>query len=196
MIFFFKNKTWELFFLCNAQPFFWRHKKVLRVVTLFCFWPKHSRELMGRCHDVVSGNAGQGPSDHILVRVCLPLVWSGKGAGPAQRERVAKNSFHVHPLCFFSPSSLFLFQLFYSLKTRTIILSVKHSTAVVWEGCPHASDDQSEHFFFRAVDSTYMKQLSSVSLKKSHTFTSPQGGRGNELSAGTWATAANKTATD
>lgn len=29
------------------------------------------------------GNAGQGPLDHILVRVCFPLVWCGKGAGPA-----------------------------------------------------------------------------------------------------------------
>lgn len=73
----------------------------------------------------------RGPSDHILVRVCLPLVWRGKGAGPAERKGVAKNGFHVHPFCFFSPSSLFLFQLFYSLKTRTIILSVKHFTAVV-----------------------------------------------------------------
>lgn len=61
-------------------------------------------------------------SDHVLVRVRLALVRCGKGAGPAQREGVAEHCFHVHPLCFFSPSSLFLFQLFYSLKTRTTTL--------------------------------------------------------------------------
>lgn len=35
---------------------------------------------------------------------------------------MAKNGFQVHPFCFFSPSSLFLFQLLYSLKTRTTTL--------------------------------------------------------------------------
>lgn len=61
----------------------------------------------------------RGSSDHILVWVCFSLVWSCEWAKPCYREGMAKYCFHVHPLCFFSPSSLFLFQLFYSLETET-----------------------------------------------------------------------------
>lgn len=41
---------------------------------------------------------------------------------------MAENGFHVHPLCFFSPSSLFLFQLFYSRLVRAdgVHLGSKH----------------------------------------------------------------------
>lgn len=66
-----------------------------------------------------SGNAVHGFLDHILIGVCFSLIRSGKWAKPNYRERVAKYCFHVHPFCFFSPSSLFFFQLFYSLKTET-----------------------------------------------------------------------------
>lgn len=57
-------------------------------------------------------------SDHILVRVGLPMAWLGKRAKPCYREGVSEYRLHVHPLSFFSPSSLFLFQLLYALKNE------------------------------------------------------------------------------
>ena len=58
------------------------------------------------------------PLHHILVGLSLPMVRGGEGAKPQQGERVSKYCPHVHPLSFFSPSSLFLFQLLYALKMR------------------------------------------------------------------------------
>lgn len=66
----------------------------------------------------LNGNVVQEFLDHILIWVCFSLVWSSKWAKPNYRERMAKYCFHVHPFGFFSPSSLFFFQLFYSLKTE------------------------------------------------------------------------------
>lgn len=58
------------------------------------------------------------PSHHILVGLSLPVVGGGERAKPQYGERVSEYRPHVHPLSFFSPSSLFLFQLLYALKTR------------------------------------------------------------------------------
>jgi len=57
-------------------------------------------------------------SHHVLVGLGLPLLGCGEGGKPQYGERMSENRPHVHPFCFFSPSSLFLFQLLYSLKTR------------------------------------------------------------------------------
>lgn len=57
-------------------------------------------------------------SYHILICLSLAMVRGGEGTKPQQGERVSKHRPHVHPFSFFSPSSLFLFQLLYSLKTR------------------------------------------------------------------------------
>lgn len=57
-------------------------------------------------------------SHHILVGLSLPMVRGGEGTKPQYGERVSKHRPHVHPLSFFSPSSLFLFQLLYALKMR------------------------------------------------------------------------------
>lgn len=57
-------------------------------------------------------------SHHILVGLSLPMVRGGERTKPQYGERVSKNRPHVHPLSFFCPSSLFLFQLLYALKMR------------------------------------------------------------------------------
>lgn len=57
-------------------------------------------------------------SDHILVWVGFPMARLGKRAKPCYREGVSENRLQVHPLSFFSPSSLFLFQLLYALKNE------------------------------------------------------------------------------
>lgn len=57
-------------------------------------------------------------SDHIQVGVSFPVVRCRKRTKPCYWEGVSKYRLHVHPFSFFSPSSLFLFQLLYALKTR------------------------------------------------------------------------------
>lgn len=64
-------------------------------------------------------------SHHILVGLCLPVVRGGEGTKPQYGERVSEHCPHVHPLSFFSPSSLFLFQLLYALKMRDNQTSVE-----------------------------------------------------------------------
>lgn len=71
----------------------------------FTFWPVH----LVPCAEL---------SHHILVGLSLPMVRGGEGTKPQYGERVSKHCPHVHPLSFFSPSSLFLFQLLYALKMR------------------------------------------------------------------------------
>lgn len=46
------------------------------------------------------------------------MVRRGERTKPQKGERVSEYRPHVHPLSFFRPSSLFLFQLLYALKMR------------------------------------------------------------------------------
>lgn len=61
---------------------------------------------------------------------------------------MAKNGFHVHPFCFFSPSSLFLFQLFYSRLIRAdgVHLGPEHDRCENEEEQPlEAEQDEEDH---------------------------------------------------
>lgn len=68
------------------------------------------------------------PSHHILVGLSLPVVGGGERAKPQYGERVSEYRPHVHPLSFFSPSSLFLFQLLYAglVGTDGVDLGAEH----------------------------------------------------------------------
>lgn len=82
-------------------------------------------------------------SHHILVGLSLAVVGGGEGTKPQQGERVSKYGPHVHPLSFFSPSSLFLFQLLYALKTRD-------NQTSVWRTGESFNQLPNSHFYLKS----------------------------------------------